>query len=264
MVFVLDGDDHVLVFRKFDPCSDKGFVEGFIEVLCNTKALTCGFHFRSKADICAADLLEGEYRHLNRDMFCLRLKSRFVAHIFEFVSEDDLGCQRHDRDSCHLADVRYGTAGTWVYFDNIYFFAADDELDVDHSDYMECLCQTACVLCDRILCILADSLCRIYGDTVTGMDTCTFDVLHDSRDQDILAIAYRINFNLLTHQVLIYQDRVFLCDPVDDADEFIYIFVVDRDLHTLSAKYIGWADEYRVAEFVGCFFGFFCGKYGVA
>ena len=197
-------------------------------------------------------------------MFCLWLKSRFVAHIFEFVSEDDLGCQRHDRDSCYLTDVRYGTAGTWVYFDNIYFFAADDELDVDHSDYMECLCQTACVLCDRILCILADGLCRIYGDTVTGMDTCTFDVLHDSRDQDILAVAYRIDFDLLTHQVLIYQDRVFLCDLVDDSDVFLYILITDCDTHALSTKYIGRTNKYRIAKFVGCFLGFFGSKYGVS
>ena len=89
-------------------------------------------------------------------------------------------------------------------------------------------------------------------------------MLHDTRDQDVFAVAYGIDFDLFSDQIFIYQDRVFLCDLVDDSDDFIYIFVVDRDLHTLSAKYIGRADEYRVAEFVGCFFGFFCGKYGVA
>ena len=57
-VFVLNCDDHVLIFRKTDTGSDKCFVKCFVECLSDTKALTCGFHFRSKADISAADLLK--------------------------------------------------------------------------------------------------------------------------------------------------------------------------------------------------------------
>ena len=82
------------------------------------------------------------------------------------------------------------------------------------------------------------------------MDAGTLDMLHDTRDQDIFAVAYGIDLDLLADQVFINEDRVFLCDPVDDADEFIYIFIVDRDLHALSAKYIGRAYEYRIAKLV--------------
>ena len=129
---------------------------------------------------------------------------------------------------------------------------------------MQGLCQFSGVVYDGCFYVVIKALCRVHGNTVSGMDSGTFDMLHDTRDQDVFAVAYGIDFDLFSDQIFIYQDRVFLCDPVDDADEFIYIFVVDRNLHTLSAKYIGRADEYRIAEFVGCFFGFFCGKYGVA
>ena len=193
-------------------------------------------------------------------MFCLRLKSRFISHIFQFVSENDLCSQRHNRNACYFTDVRYGTAGTWVYFDNIYFFTAYNKLNVDHTDYMKCFCQTACVLCNRVFCFLADCLCRIYGDTVSGMDTCTFDMFHDTRNQDILTITYSIDLDFFTHQVFINKDRMFLCDLVDDSDIFFYILIADRNTHTLSAKNVGRTYKYRISQLIGCFFCFFGSK----
>ena len=57
-VFVFNSDDHVFVFRKTDTSSDKCFIKCFVKCLSNTKALTCRFHFRSKTDISATDLLK--------------------------------------------------------------------------------------------------------------------------------------------------------------------------------------------------------------
>ena len=90
------------------------------------------------ADISAADLLEGEYRHLNGNVFCLWLKTRLIAHILQFVSKDYLGCQRYDRDSGNLADIRYGTAGTRVNLNYIYVIPKNNELDI-------CLLYTSCI-----------------------------------------------------------------------------------------------------------------------
>ena len=41
---------------------------------------------------------------------------------------------------------------------------------------------------------------------------------------------------------------MLLCNPVDDTDKFIYVFIVDRDLHTLAAKYVRRADQYRISQ----------------
>ena len=40
------------------------------------------------------------------------------------------------------------------------------------------------------------------------MDAGALDVLHDAGDQDLLAVADRVDFDLLAHQVLVDQDRV--------------------------------------------------------
>ena len=49
------------------PAPKECFVKCLIKGLRNTQALSGGFHLRSKADICATDLLKGEYRHLDRN-----------------------------------------------------------------------------------------------------------------------------------------------------------------------------------------------------
>ena len=138
MVFIADCHDHVFMLRKLDSSSDKCFVKCFIKCLRNSKTLSCRLHLRSKADISSADLLKGEYRHLNRYIISFRLKSRCVTKIFDLLSCDNLCCQWNDRDTCYLTDIWYCTAGTWVYLDNIYIvFAAHDKLDIDHTDNME-------------------------------------------------------------------------------------------------------------------------------
>ena len=239
MIFLFYSDDHVAVLRKLDSCSDKRFIKSLVKSLCNTKALSGGFHLRSKADICAADLFKGEYRHLNGKVFCLRLKSRLIAQILQLIAKDHFCCQRYDRDSCYLADIRHSTAGTRIYLDYIHLFAAYDKLNVDHTYNVKCFCKAACVLCNGFLCSFTDSLCRIYGNTVTGVDSRTLNMLHDTRNQNVLAVTYSVYLNLFAHQVFIYQDRMILRDLVNDSNVFFYILIADCNTHSLSAKNIG-------------------------
>ena len=203
LIGIADSHDHVLILRKLDSCTLEGLVKSFVEGLCDAEAFTCGFHLRSKADISSTDLLEREYRHLHCVVICLFLESRCVAKFPDRMTADDLSCQRYDRDSRYLTDIRDGSGGTRVDLDDKYTFVINNKLDVDHSLYMERPCELLCVFHDRLLVVLGDALRRIYGDTVTGVDTGTLDMLHDTRDQDIGTIADRIDLDLLTHDILI-------------------------------------------------------------
>ena len=138
MILITNCHDHILEFWKFDSCSKECFIKSFIKCLCNTQTLSCGLHLRSKADICTADLLKGEYRHLDCYIICLRLKSRCITKFFDLLSDDHLRSKRYNRDSCYLTDIRNSTAGTRIYLNYIYIlFAAYNKLDIDHSDYMQ-------------------------------------------------------------------------------------------------------------------------------
>ena len=79
------------------------------------------------------------------------------------------------------------------------------------------------------------------------MDAGPLDVLHDARDDNVLPVANGVHLDLLALDVFIHQDRMLLGDPVDDANEFVDIPVVDGDLHALAAQHIGRADKHRIA-----------------
>jgi hypothetical protein len=237
-ILIFYSDDHLFVLRKTDSGSDEGFVKSLVKGFCNTKALTCGFHLRSEADICTSDLLKGEYRHLDRKVLCFLLKSRCIAQLFDLAAKDDSCCKRNDRNSGYLADVRYCTAGTRVNLDHIYILTYNDELDIDHTDNMKCLCKTTCVFGDGLFCFLADGLCRIYGNTVSGVDTCTLDMLHDSRNQDVLTIAYCID--------IWFIDKLAILVEMEQA---LKTQKLDKDL-LLEAKRLEFPD-YIIADLTG-------------
>ena len=54
---------------------------------------------------------------------------------------------------------------------------------------------------------------------------------------------------------------MILCDTVDDSDELINIVIIDRNLHSLSAKYVRRSYQYRITQSVCNFLRFFCCKY---
>ena len=83
------------------------------------------------------------------------------------------------------------------------------------------------------------------------MDTGSLDMLHDTRDQNVFAIAYRIDLNFLTHQVLIDQDRMLLMITVDNRHKLYDILIAYCDLHTLPSKHIGRTDQHRITKLIG-------------
>ena len=81
-------------------------------------------------------------------------------------------------------------------------------LDVDESLRIHGKRQTDGIVHQTVFLALGQHKGRIYRDGVSGMDTRTLDVLHDTRNQNGLAVADRVNLQLGTHQVFINQDRI--------------------------------------------------------
>ena len=79
------------------------------------------------------------------------------------------------------------------------------------------------------------------------MDTGPLDMLHDARDNDVVAVAHSVNLGLDSLKVLIYKDRVILCISVDDIHELFDLVVGKSYLHALSTKNVGRTYKYRVS-----------------
>ena len=73
-------------------------------------------------------------------------------------------------------------------------------------------------------------------------------MLHYTRNKDVLAITYGIDLYFLSDNILIYKYRMLLNLSVDDIHKFNHIIIRYRNLHSLSAKYIGRSYKYRIAK----------------
>ena len=83
-------------------------------------------------------------------------------------------------------------------------------------------------------------------------------MLHDSGNNNVFAIANRINLSFYTLKIFINKDRMILSISVDDIHELFNLFIRKSYLHTLSAKNIGRSYKHRISKPISNFLGFFC------
>ena len=70
------------------------------------------------------------------------------------------------------------------------------------------------------------------------MYACPFHVLHDARDQDVFAVCYSIDFDLLALDILVYQNRMLCRKRYGFLQISLELYIVVYDLHSTSAYYI--------------------------
>ena len=68
------------------------------------------------------------------------------------------------------------------------------------------------------------------------MDTCAFDVFHDSGDEDVLSVTDCIYFKFNTHLVLVNQNWIFDSLCKNDLHVFLDVVIVEGNDHVLSAE----------------------------
>ena len=129
---------------------------------------------------------------------------------------------------------------------------------------MKSSCKSSCIIFNHVYNLRWYRLSWIYWNTVSWVDTGSLNMLHDTRNKNILTIAYSINFDFLTHKVLINKDWVILLNSVDDVHEFNYIFIRYSNLHTLSTKYIWRSYKHRISKLIGSLKSFINCKYSLS
>ncbi len=180
------------------------------------------------------------------------------------MAENHLRRERYDRNTCDLADIRNRAGGSRIYLNHIYLVLVNNKLDVDHSENVKGIRELPGVGFNLLLDLCRKILCRIHRDTVSGVNACPLDMLHDARDQDILAVADRVDLDFGSRQIFIDQNRMLLRIAVDNTDVLTDIIVADRNLHALSSQYIGRTHKNRIAELVGDLDSLFRSKYRAA
>ena len=139
-------------------------------------------------------LLEGEDRHLDGRIRRSRIEARAVAEVGELHAEADLCSEVAHGHARDLAEVRNRSRSTRVDLDNVDFAVHDDVLQVDEADGLELRAEYFGRLDNLCAELVVDILCRVDRDAVAGVDTGALYVLHDARDEDVLAVADGVDF----------------------------------------------------------------------
>ena len=83
------------------------------------------------------------------------------------------------------------------------------------------------------------------------MDAGALDVLHDAGDQDVLAVGNDVHLQLLAHEVLVHQHRVFDLAGENDLHVGPHVLIVVGDDHVLAADDVGGAQQHGIAQLMG-------------
>ena len=81
------------------------------------------------------------------------------------------------------------------------------------------------------------------------MDSGTLNVLHNTRNQNVLAIANGINLDSFP-SVLVNKNRMLLCNLVDHTNVLFHILIAYSNSHALSAKYVGRTNQNRITQLI--------------
>ena len=99
---------------------------------------------------------------------------------------------------------------------------------------------------------LGQMLCRVDTDRVAGVDTGTLHLLHDTGDEEVLAITDGIDLTLGTHDILIQQNRVIHVHMLgDNAHVLDNIGLGVGHDHVLTAQNVGGTHQDRQADLIG-------------
>ena len=93
------------------------------------------------------------------------------------------------------------------------------------------------------------------------MDAGALDVLHNARNQDVLAVADGVDLQLGAHQVFIDQNGILDLLRQNDGHIFLDIRVVKGDDHVLAAQHVGRPHQHRIPDPIGDLQGFLGGHH---
>ena len=193
---------------------------------------------------------EGECRHFYvPSLFFIGIQSEDALFFQGFAQN----CQCSDvcqRVACCLGQEGYCSGGTRVYFDDIYIiFGIHDELNVEQTNDADAQTQFLCVFQNFAFCFVGYGESRVYGDGVTGVYACSFNVFHDTGYEYVDAVANCVNFQFFTLDIFINQYGLVFVDCYCCFQVCSQLFFVSNDLHCTAAQNVGRTNQYGIADF---------------
>src|SRR5581483_466710 len=249
-VGVGDGGDHGAARGHVNAGGDHRLVEGARILGIQPHDLAGALHLRPVADVHLRQLGEGEDGRFDGDALLVRVEAGLVALLPQALAQHHVRGGFDHRNAGDLAQIRHGARGARIDLQHLRGIGLliNDELDVHQAAHFQAAGQQRSGAHDLIDDGVREGLRRIDGHAIARMDTGPLDMLHDARQQAVLAVADHIHFDFLAEDILIHQDRGFGRDVHSVGHVALQLLMAVDDLHRAPAEHIGGPHEHGIAD----------------
>src|SRR5690606_20908778 len=213
----------------------------------NAHYLTGGFHFRAEDRVDFRELVEREHRFLDVEL----LRNDFAGEVLVCQRSAGHAACRHLGQGCtnRLRHIRHGTRGTRVHLEHINVTVLDRKLHVHQADHAELQRHVLRLLAHHVLHIGGQRIRRQRTGGVTGVHAGLLDMLHDSTNHHLLAVAdcVHVDFHRIIEET-VEQYRRFIRDRYRILHVVTQLVFVVDDFHGATTEYIGRAHHQRITD----------------
>ena len=168
------------------------FREGHVEGLVEAHDFASRTHFRPEQNIDTGEAVEGEHSFFHRHMIeLLRLQFEIRNLLARHHPRRDLG----HRFANHLGNEGHGARGAWIDFEDIDNIILHRELHIHQAHDLEGEGELAGLRLQFRNHLRLQGVGRKRAGRVAGVDARLFNVFHDARHKDILAIGNHIHIH---------------------------------------------------------------------
>ncbi len=186
-VFIAHADKYPAAFRQTHAGGELRLGEGEAERRVDAHDFAGGFHLRTEQGIDAGKFIERKHRFFDGNMFGQNLLAQ--TEIFKLFADHNAGRQLRQPHADGFADEGHGARGARIDLKDENILSLHGELHVHQTAHVERFGQRDGVAADLVLNILADGLGRQTARAVAGMNAGALDMLHDTADHVIVAVA---------------------------------------------------------------------------
>ena len=224
------------MLRNIHSRSDNRLVKCAGIVIVNSHDFASRFHFRTKRNINVLHLSEGKDRSFHCNVRFRLNKPGIKSQAFQSCfTESNASCNVHHFYICNFAQEWNCSTWTRINFDNINFSVSHNVLNVQQAFDVQRKGKSFCIICNGVNNFRRQSLRRINCDWIAAVNSCAFDVFHNSRNDDIDIITNCIDFNFSTLHISIYKNRMVRRNFNRAAHVIAQFFFIVNNFHCPAA-----------------------------
>ena len=234
--------------NHLDASTAHTFKQSLFSCSSNSQNFSSRLHFRPQSSIHIHKLFKTKNRNFHSKIRRRPVKTSSKSHILNFFTHHSTCSKFNHRNTSHFADIRDSPTRTWICLDNVKFILINQILNIHKPFRSKTQSQVMRLLYNLFPHLFANAPVRIHRNRIPRMNTSSFHMLHNARNQNILAITNSVHLQLNSFHIFINQNRILNLLPQNNRHIFFYVRRRVCNNHILPAQNITWTQQNRIFQ----------------